>query len=108
MKIWLKGGLIGLGIWIFLILLFLLGQYIGENPCDSENTLVGVSCYTPFQEITILIIGLIGFLSFVFGGSPVMSSFGPQGVFMFYFGSALTFFLWGCLIGFIVQRVRRK
>ena len=107
MKTWLKVGLIGLAVWLVLIILHIIGANIGTNPCEIEYPGEGASCYTGFQESVMLVIYFVGFIGGMLG-SPVLSTFGPTGVLLFYIGSALTFFLWGALIGFIIQKIRKK
>ena len=107
MKTWLKVGLIGLAVWLVLVILHIIGANIGTNPCSEEFPMPGASCYTSFQESVMSIIYSVGFIGGILG-SPVLSTFGSRGVLLFYIGSALTFFLWGALIGFIIQKIRKK
>jgi len=108
MKTWLKVGLIGLAVWLVLIILHVVGANIGTNPCAGTEYLgEGYSCYTPFQENIMFVISFVGFIGPTIGGTP-LGTFGPTGVLLFYIGSALTFFLWGALIGFIIQKIRKK
>lgn len=107
METWIKGGLWGMGVWLVLIILFFIGANIGTLPCGIKDPLEGASCYTPIQNSLMLVISFVGFIGLLIG-SPNLSSVGPSGVLLFYLGSALTFFLWGALIGFIVQKIRKK
>jgi len=107
MKIWLKGALVGLVVWLILVILSIIGANIGTNPCEVGEMMEGASCYTNFQETVMSILYFVGFLGLLLGGSPVLSSFGPTGVLIFYIGTALTFFLWGAFIGFIIQKVKK-
>ena len=109
MKTWLKVGLIGLAIWLVLVILYISGANIGTNPCENGFPPPGASCHTNFQESVMSTIYAVGFIGGMLG-NPVLSggSSGLIGVLLFYIGSALTFFLWGALIGFIVQKIRKK
>ncbi|MFH1311444.1 MAG: hypothetical protein ABIH65_03505 [Nanoarchaeota archaeon] len=105
MKICLKYGLIGLVIWLVLFILFLVGAKIGINPCIAEpnNPMIKsiTYCHTPFQQNIFSIIGLVGFIG---GAFTIFGAIHP----LFYVGSALTFFLWGVLIGFIIKKIKKK
>ena len=104
MKKWLKVGLIGLAVWLVLVILHIVGANIGTNPCENGFPPPGASCYTDFQKSVMSIIYFVGFIGLIGTGGI----FGPIKVLWFYISSALTFFLLGALIGFIIQKIRKK
>lgn len=91
MKTWIKGGLMGLGIWIVLTLVFL---FSGVNyECVSPD--ISGPCYSSFQEILKEVNDYIAFPLLFTSSSPVYNYWG------FVFA-----FIWGSLIGLIYSKFK--
>ncbi len=105
-----KGALIGFLIYLLLILLFKLGGITGcQIPMNEEGEiLVGAMCLTSFQEIILSVIQLLSIPIMMLGGTPNMSSRGPIGVGLFYFGTLIWFTVLGLFIGWIVGKIKKK
>jgi hypothetical protein len=104
MKPWLKGGLTGIAVFLLLALI----MKISSSPCNYDNFIVGgeSNCSSIYNAIyySIAFIGL----SIFFGGTLNISSFGPVGIYKFWIISFLAFFLWGAIIGWIIQKIKSK
>ena len=95
MKAWLKGGLIGLGVWVVLMIIFAIfgAQCLTQD--GLEGAPIGFSCLTLVQKI---VKDITDSLSFNFLSIP--------GHVNFY--SFIFFFLWGAVIGWIVGKMKAK
>jgi len=93
MKTWLKGGLIGVGIWIILAVVFL---FPGVNyDCGIPD--ISGPCLSPFQYNLKEITDYVGF--------PLsLTSYAPG----FNIWNIVFFFLWGSIIGLIYSKVKKK
>lgn len=93
MKTWLKFGIIALGLWIILTMVFLFSGY--GYACSS----LGISgpCYSPFQESLKDINDYIVF--------PLTISSSAQ---VYNYWGFLFSFVWGSLIGLVYSFVRKR
>tara|TARA_Y100000310_G_C20696541_1_gene826102 strand:+ start:724 stop:1080 length:357 start_codon:yes stop_codon:yes gene_type:complete len=108
---WLKGGIITLSIWIVLILVFNISGSIVECNLPTDefgDEFVGAPCWNNSQEIVIDIITVVALPIMFIGANPNVSTVGPDGVRLFYVGSAVIFVLWGVLVGWIVGKVKSR
>ena len=104
MKIWAKGAIIGLLVWIILIALYLFSGSGGSDCLDSGE---GYACFGGPQNIAVWILVIGAFPTLIFGG-PVLSTFGPFGILIWVIGSAIMFILLGILIGWIIGKIKSK
>lgn len=102
MKPWLKGGLIGLGIWLILIVIFIFSSsFCVSFTAIDEPISVGGSPDCPIiNSISLYLIYFFGLIIF-FGPAS-----GPSFM-MGLFVSPIVFFLWGALIGWIYGRFKK-
>jgi len=108
MKTWIKGSLIGLGIWLILISIFLINENMAN--CSIPSDILGGNCSSQIQDIIYITFIIISFPLTILGISisPNLSTSGPTGVFLFYIGSAIFFALWGGIIGWLIQKLKKK
>jgi hypothetical protein len=100
---WLRGGIIGLIVGLFLLGIILIDGGVAQ--CDGPE---GVSCNSWVGEIVMSIFLFIALPFVLVGSSFNSSSFGPVGVILFFIGVFISPFLWGALIGLIVGKIKNR
>lgn len=106
-RYWLRGGIIGIIIWLVLIGLFNISGLFFD--CGATTYLgEGASCWNIVQEIIITIFYILSFPFIILGANPNLSSVGPSGVLWFWIGSFISFVLWGLIIGFIYSKIKNR
>lgn len=111
MKRPLKYGIIGISIWILLFLVFMIGGIFATCVIEMANSgypTEGPACWNSIQGIIVKVVSIIGFPAILIGGHANMSIAGPKGILIFWLGSLISFFLWGLLIGWIVDKIKKK
>jgi len=104
MKTWLKGGLIGVAVWIFILILFTIGNLI---PMDCSRVSLGEMCSIhPFTTILIFPVHQVIFkqADIIFKcsghGGPDCSEGFPL--------TLIEFFILGAVIGLIIQKIKER
>jgi len=97
-----KGIVIAVAIWVFLILLYIIGGLFEWKIC-LPAAVVPPICYNPLQNF---VLHIFGFLSLQVGSLNMKT--GVPIVFINYIATLICFALWGALVGFIIKKIKKK
>lgn len=105
-----KGLLIGIGMWLILFLLLKIGGLFGcELPTNEFGEIpLGIMCLNNFQEVILSIFYFIGIPILLLGGTPNLSTSGPNGVAIFYIGNLVWFAVLGLFIGWLISKIKKS
>ena len=111
MKTWIKSGIVGFIIWILLLLTFKISGALIDCTLPTNEfgeMIVGISCWNPLQNFVLITLSILSFPFLFLGANPNLSTVGPQGVMLFWVGSAISLILWGMLVGWIIGKIKSK
>ncbi len=105
---WLKGGVIGVIIWLILIIFYKVSGLILSCEIPTLDIMNGNCCYNFIQDF-ILEISFIPSLLHISSsiGSPC-GHVGPISVFSFWIISFISYIMIGSLIGFIYGKIKNR
>jgi len=111
MKNYVKGAIVGISIWVLLLLTFKIsGSLINCTLPTNEfgEMIVGISCWNSIQNFVLAVLSILSFSFLFLGANPNLSTVGPNGVMLFWVGSAISLTLWGMLVGWIIGKIKSK
>ena len=107
---WLKGGIIGIAVWLILITLFWFNGLFIECSILDPSSLNNVTneCISLLEVTLIYIFTIIGLPIALLGASLSIESVGPLKVILFHLANLIFSFIYGSLIGLIIDKIKKR